>query len=109
MVSKSVSVKKEIGLGWLVSFIAGGVLNFAVLVWTAATLVSQVEEAKADINRLDLRVNSLDVAVARHETELQRQQTIDEAMEKVLVDNLKRIERNEEARSGRLRYNGSQK
>lgn len=42
----ALALNKEISLGWLISFLVGGVANFAAIIWIAATLVSDVGSLK---------------------------------------------------------------
>lgn len=46
------ALKKEIPLGWLATFLCGGLLNFAAIVWMASAVVSDVNSLKDTVKAL---------------------------------------------------------
>lgn len=51
---------KEVPVGWLATFLGGGLVNFAILVWMASTVVSDVGYLKTDLSAVKTEVIRLD-------------------------------------------------
>jgi hypothetical protein len=43
---EALASRKEVPFGWLVTFLAGGLANFAMLVWMASAVVHDVADLK---------------------------------------------------------------
>lgn len=85
--SDTFRISKEIPLSWLITFLVGGIANFASIIWIAATLVSDIKTIKSIVDKheaftvevriekdkqfiqnitQDTRLNSHDTVLATH-------------------------------------------
>lgn len=71
------ATKKEVPLGWLLGAVGQGLASLVVLVWAAATLVSDVSALKADYPKQEQAVHDFGVIVGAHAVELERQREAD--------------------------------
>lgn len=46
---EAITSKKEVPFGWLITFLAGGLANFALLVWMASAVVHDVADLKITV------------------------------------------------------------
>lgn len=87
------TAKKEISLGWLLGAVGQGLVSFAVLVWTAATMVSDVSALKDNYPKQEQAVRDFGVIVGAHAVELERQREADKGFETRLDAHDRALER----------------
>lgn len=98
---EALTFTKEIPLAWLLAFFAGGVGNFAVLVWMAATLVADVNALKESYKEVRINAVRIDGVVNTQAADVQRATDINSAQNARLDDHAHRIERIEDRERAR--------
>ena len=93
---EAISSPKEIPLGWVATFFAGGIVNFTVLVWMASSLVSDVGALKDSFKEVKVNSVRIDGIVNSHASELQRALDVDNAQNARIDEHGRRIERLED-------------
>ena len=84
--------KKEISVGWLTTFLCGGVVNFAIIIWTAAIVYNRVDGNTQDIVLIKTHQEAIIDLVSKNITELKRQAEVDSAYGQRLLSNEAKIQ-----------------
>ena len=77
--------KKEISVGWLATFLCGGVVNFAIIIWTAAIVYNRVDGNTQDIVLIKNHVETIADMIFKNSVELKRQAEVDSAFTQRLL------------------------
>lgn len=77
---ETLSYHKEIPTKWLLTFLAGGLANFTVIVWLAATFVSETRANGKDIETIKLLEAAKTDLLAAHSAELKRLAEVDNSV-----------------------------
>lgn len=93
---ETLTFTKEIPLVWLITFLLGGLANFAAIVWMAAVLVTEVSALKDDGKLARSQLSAIWEALGTHATELRRQSEVDNALDLRLKESAARIDRLED-------------
>ena len=84
--------KKEISFAWLVTFLSGGIVNFAIIIWMTAIVYNRVGINMQDIIDLRVREAIITEVLSAHSIELKRQAEVDTAFAQRIQTNEGKIQ-----------------